>query len=145
MPKAKKKNGVSSCAIIDREQQADIAHQGATTLKLEEDPNELEKLPQVSDLQRAILSELLPASPCAIHSEVLLELLTPLLKAERKKDRRREFEAAVTPLVQEGLVRYFCCFIDSYALNPLRTTVAHRLTAVRNLPKQSITHEQAES
>jgi hypothetical protein len=105
--------------------------------QLERDKDDLKKLQEMSKLQLAILTELMPISPCAIHSEVLLDALAPFLKAQRKKDRRREFEAAVAPLVQEGFVRYFCCFIDSYAINPQRTSIAPHLTrsVANTLPK----------
>jgi len=133
MLRAKKDTRVNSCAIADnRRSQTDTAHEGDATkgAQLERDQDDLKKLQEMSKLQLAILTELMPASPCAIHSEVLLDALAPFLKAQRKKDRRREFEAAVAPLVQEGFVRYFCCFIDSYAINPQRTSIAPHLTGI---------------
>jgi len=118
------------------------AHEEAATKRaqLERNQDELKKLQEMSKLQLAILTELMPVSPRAMHSEALLEVLAPFLKAQRKKDRRREFEAAVAPLVQEGFVRYFCCFIDSYAINPQRTSIAPHLTGiVPTYPRQQST------
>ena len=130
MFRAKKETHINSCAIADnRRSEVDTAHEEEATrgAQLEQDQGNLKKLQEMSELQMAILAELMPISPCAIHSEVLLDTLAPLLKAQRKKDRRREFEVAVAPLVQEGFVRYFCCFIDSYAINPQRISVVHHL------------------
>jgi hypothetical protein len=143
MLRAKKETRINSCGITDnRRSQADVTHEGESTkgAQLERDEDDLKKLQEMSKLQLAILTELMPVSPCAIHSEVLLEVLAPFLKAQRKKDRRREFEAAVAPLVQEGFVRYFCCFIDSYAINPQRTSIATHLTGTAaNYPPQQST------
>ncbi|MGA9079674.1 MAG: hypothetical protein WB581_05550 [Halobacteriota archaeon] len=129
MLRAKKKTSVNTCVIVgDSLSQADTTHEEEITKAAQLERDDLKKLQEMSKLQLAILTELMPVSPRAIHSEVLLEVLTPFLKAQRKKDRRREFEAAVAPLVQEGFVRYFCCFIDSYAINPQRTSIAPHLT-----------------
>jgi len=130
MFRAKRRIHVNSCAIADNPlSRAEITHEGERTRELETDPEDLKKLQEMSKLQLAILIELMPLSPRAMHSEVLLEVLAPFLKGQRKKDRRREFEAAVAPLVQEGFVRYFCCFIDSYAINPQRASIAPHLTS----------------
>jgi len=141
MLRSKKETRLNSCAIADdRLSQAHTTHEeAATTGQLERDHDDFKKLQAMSKLQLAILTELMPASPCAIHSEVLLDTLAPVLRSQRKKDRRREFEAAVAPLVQEGFVRYFCCFIDSYAINPQRTSIAAHLTstAANHSPQQS--------
>ena len=141
MFRAKKKTHVNSCAITDNlPSLADITHKDERTRELEADPDDLKKLQEMSKLQLAILTELMPVSPLAMHSEVLLEALAPFLKAQRKKDRRREFEAAVAPLVQEGFVRYFCCFIDSYAINLQRTSIAPYLMGIAsNYPRQQST------
>ena len=129
MLRAKKKTSVNTCVIVgDSLSQADTTHEEEITKAAQLERDDLKKLQEMSKLQLAILTELMPVSPRAIHSEVLLEVLTPFLKAQRKKDRRREFEAAVAPLGQEGFVRYFCCFIDSYAINPQRTSIAPHLT-----------------
>jgi hypothetical protein len=143
MLRAKKETRFNSCAIADNPRsEADTAHEQEATkgAQLERDRDDLKKLQEMSELQLAILTELMPVSPCAIHSEVLLDALAPFLKAQRKKDRRREFEAAVAPLIEEGFVRYFCCFIDSYAINPQRTRIARHLTriAANYPPQQSI-------
>ena len=143
MLRAKKETRFNSCAIGDsRPSETDTAHEEEATkeAQLERDKDDIKKLQEMSKLQVAILTELLPVRPCAIHSEVLLDALAPFLKAQRKKDQRREFEAAVAPLVQEGFVRYFCCFIDSYAINPQRTSIAPHLTrsAANYSPQQSI-------
>jgi hypothetical protein len=140
MLRAKKKTTVNTCAIVDDSlSQADTSHEEEVTKTAQLEREDLKKLQEMSKLQLAILTELMPVSPRAIHSEVLLEALAPFLKAQRKKDRRREFEAAVAPLVQEGFVRYFCCFIDSYAINPQRTSIAPHLTgiAANYSPQQS--------
>ena len=92
------------------------------------------KLEVMSDLQRAILAELIPLAPRAMHSEFLREAVAPFLKAKSKKEQRREFEAAVAPLVKDGFIKYFCCFIDSYAMNPQRMSIAGQL--VRSAPER---------
>jgi len=140
MLRAKKKTTVNTCAIVgDSLSQADTTHEEEITKAAQLERDDLKKLQEMSKLQLAILTELMPVSPRAIHSEVLLEVLAPFLKAQRKKDRRREFEAAVAPLVLEGFVRYFCCFIDSYAINPQRTSIAPHLTGIATnySPQQS--------
>ena len=142
MLRAKKKTSVNTCAIVgDSLSQADIVRaEELTKAQLNRDQDDLKKLQEMSKLQLAILTELMPVSPLAMHSEVLLEALAPFLKAQRKKDRRREFEAAVAPLVQEGFVRYFCCFIDSYAINLQRTSIAAYLMDIAsNYPRQQST------
>jgi hypothetical protein len=140
MLRAKKETRFNSCAIADnRRSEADTEPEEEATkgAQLERDQEDLKKLQEMSELQLAILTELMPVSPCAIHSEVLLDTLAPFLKAQRKKDRRSEFEAAVAPLVEDGFVRYFCCFIDSYAINPQRTRIARHLTRIAtNYPRQ---------
>jgi len=146
MLRAKKETHVNSRAIADdRRAHADTSHEEEATkeAQLERDKDDLKKLQEMNKLQLAILTELMPISPCAIHSEVLLDALAPFLKAQRKKDRRLEFEAAVAPLVQEGFVRYFCCFIDSYAINPQRTSIAPHLTrsAANTSPTINIAQE----
>jgi len=95
--------------------------------QLEEDVDYLEKLKAMSELQKAILTQLIPLAPCAMHSAVLREAVAPFFKGLNKKEQRREFEAAVDPLVQDGLVRYFCCMIDSYAINPKHLMIARCL------------------
>ena len=140
MLRVKKETRVNSCTIHEnRRSDADTAQKDETTkgAQLEREEDDLKKLQEMSELQPAILTELMPVSPCAIHSEVLLDALAPFLKAQRKKDRRREFEAAVAPLVEKGFVRYFCCFIDSYAINPQRTRIArHLMHIATNYPPQ---------
>jgi hypothetical protein len=118
----------------------DLAQEDETTKEGQpkQDEGALDKPREMSALQRAILAELMPVSPLAIHSEVLLEVLAPFFTAQRKKDRRREFEAAVAPLVQEGIVRYFCCFIDSYAINPRHRSMTPYLADIaKNPPERS--------
>lgn len=98
MLRAKKKTSVNTCVIVgDSLSQADTTHEEEITKAAQLERDDLKKLQEMSKLQLAILTELMPVSPRAIHSEVLLEVLTPFLKAQRKKDRRREFEAAVAP------------------------------------------------
>jgi hypothetical protein len=139
MLRAKKETRVNSCAIPDKPAEAEPAHEKQATngAQLEREKDDLKKLQEMNELQVAILTELMPVSPFAIHSEVLIDALAPFLKAQSKKDRRREFEAAVAPLVQEGFVRYFCCFVDSYAINPKRINIApHLPVAATNYRRQ---------
>jgi hypothetical protein len=118
---AKKGAHLKSCAIADNTLlQVNAADENDTRTKdeLEKNGDYLKKLQPMSELQRAILTQLMPLAPRAMHSAVLREAVAPYFKARDKKERQREFEAAVAPLVQNGLVRYFCCIIDSYAINP---------------------------
>jgi excisionase family DNA binding protein len=80
--------------------------------------DDLKKLEAMSDVQKTILAQLAPLSPQALHSDALREAVAPFLAARDKKGQRRELEVAVGPLVLGGFVRYFCCMVDSYALNP---------------------------
>jgi hypothetical protein len=90
----------------------------------EENGAYLNKLQAMSELQKAILMQLIPLAPRAMHSAVLREAVAPFFKGWDKKERSREFEAAVDPLVQDGLVRYFCCMIKNYAMNPRHMMIA---------------------
>jgi hypothetical protein len=126
----KKGTSLKSCEIADDallQKSATSENDIRATDQLEEDVDYLEKLKAMSALQKAILTQLIPLSPCAMHSAVLREALTPFFKGLNKKEQRREFEAAVGPLVQDGLVRYFCCMIDSYAINPQHVMLARYL------------------
>jgi hypothetical protein len=138
MLSAKKGTHLKSCAIAAStllQAHAEGGNNTRTRDQLEENGDYLEKLKAMSELQRAILMQLMPLAPCAMHSAVLREAVAPLFKALDEKERRREFEAAVAPLVQDGLVRYFCCIIDSYAMNPRHMSIA------RYLPDQSMPDE----
>ncbi|MGA7076410.1 MAG: hypothetical protein WBZ42_07690 [Halobacteriota archaeon] len=130
MPWAKKGTHLKSCAIADHtllQVSAAGGNDKTTRNQLEENGDYLEKLQAMSELQRAILMQLMPLAPRAMHSAILREAVAPLFKARDEKERRREFEAAVAPLVQDGLVRYFCCIIDSYAVNPRHMSIARYL------------------
>jgi hypothetical protein len=121
---------LKSCEIADNALLQKNATGGNDTRardQLEEKVDYLEKLQAMSELQRAILTQLIPLAPCAMHSAVLREAVAPFFKGLDKKERNREFEAAAGPLVQDGLVRYFCCIIDSYAMNPRHLIIAQYL------------------
>jgi hypothetical protein len=127
---AKKGAHLKSCAIADNTLLQVNAAGGSDTetrSQLEENGDYLEKLQAMSELQRAILSQLMPLAPRAMHSAILREAIAPFFKTRDKKERQREFEAAVAPLLQDGLVRYFCCIIDSYAVNPRHMSIARYL------------------
>lgn len=100
--------------------------------------DDLKKLEAMSDLQRAILAQLTPLSPRAMHSDALREAVAPFLVAWDKKEQRHELEAAVGPLVLDGFVRYFCCVVDSYALNPRRENIASYFagSSERSIPQR---------
>jgi len=127
MPRAKKGTHRKSCAIADSallQVNAEGENDPMTRDQREESYNYLEKLQTMSNLQREILTQLMPLAPRAMHSAILREAIAPFFKARDEKERRREFEAAVAPLVQDGLVRYFCCIVDSYAINPRHMSIA---------------------
>jgi hypothetical protein len=111
--------------------QTTAAVQGKTTMKddLSHHEGDLKKLEAMNDLQRAILAQLTPLSPQAMHADALREAVAPFLVAHDKKGQRRELEAAVAPLVLDGFVRYFCCIVDSYALNPQHKNIASYFAA----------------
>ncbi|MGZ4863991.1 MAG: hypothetical protein ACXV5H_01745 [Halobacteriota archaeon] len=126
----KKGAGFKSCEIADnllRQKNATSGNEMRAMSELEDDVNYLKKFKVISELQKAILTQLVPLAPCAMHSAVLREAVAPFFKGLNKKEQRREFEAAVDPLVQDGLVRYFCCMIDSYAINPQHLITARYL------------------
>jgi hypothetical protein len=130
MLRVKKGTSLKSCEIADNVLLQKNATGGNDTKardQLEENVYYPEKLQAMSELQRAILTQLIPLAPCAMHSAVLREAVEPFFKGWDKKEQRREFEAAVGPLVQDGLVRYFCCMIDSYAMNPRHLIIARYL------------------
>ncbi|MGZ7115776.1 MAG: hypothetical protein ACXVI0_12120 [Halobacteriota archaeon] len=127
---AKKGSYPKSCEIADNAPLQKNARGGNDTRardQLDENVDYLEKLQAMSELQRAILTQLIPLAPCAMHSAVLREAVAPFFKGWDKKEQRREFEAAVGPLVQDGLVKYFCCILDSYAMNPRHLIIARYL------------------
>lgn len=127
----KKGENLKSCEIADNAHMQENVTGGNDTRpkdQLEENIDYLNKLQTMSELQKAILTQLIPLAPRAMHSAVLSEAVAPFFKGWDKKERRREFEAAVGPLVQDGLVRYFCCMIDSYAMNPRHMMIAQYLS-----------------
>lgn len=132
------RNSLKPCAIAENTLlQVNTAggNDPETRSQLEENGHYLEKLQAMSELQRAIITQLVPLAPRAMHSAILREAVAPFLKAQDKKEQRHEFEAAVAPLVQDGLVRYFCCIIDSYTINPRHMGIA------RYLPDQNTPYE----
>lgn len=92
--------------------------------------SDIEKLTTMSELQKAILRTLIPEAPYAVHSEVLREAITPFLTTAGKTEQRRELHEEADTLVEHGFIKYFCCFIDSYALNPLYVSVTDRLSEI---------------
>jgi excisionase family DNA binding protein len=126
MSRAKREITGESCARTNFAlPQITAAVQSETTMRddLGHPEDVLKKLEAMSDLQRAILAQLAPLFPQAMHSDALREAVTPFLVAHDKKGQRRELEAAVTPLVLDSFVRYFCCIVDSYALHPRRCNI----------------------
>jgi hypothetical protein len=61
------------------------------------------------------------------YSEVLREAVALLLTADDKTEQRRELHERAEPLVEHGFIKYFCCMVDSYGLNPTYMGVAARL------------------
>ncbi|MGZ7180515.1 MAG: hypothetical protein ACXVIB_06920 [Halobacteriota archaeon] len=98
--------------------------------------SDIEKLTTMSELEKAILRMVIPEAPLAVHSEVLREAVAPLLTADDRAEQRREFHEKVEPLVEYGFIKYFCCMVDSYGLNPVYIGVADRLNEYvgRNVP-----------
>ena len=130
----KKGAKIKSCEIAEDallQKNATSVNDMRASDQLEEKIDYLEKLKAMSELQKAILTQLIPLAPCAMHSAVLREAVAPFFKGWDKKEQRREFEAAVDPLVQDGLVRYFCCIIDSFAINPHHLIIARYLTGTQ--------------
>ncbi|MGZ4865470.1 MAG: hypothetical protein ACXV39_12690, partial [Halobacteriota archaeon] len=76
----------------------------------------------------------------AVHSEVLREAVAPLLTADDRTEQRREFHERAEPLVEHGFIKYFCCMVDSYGLNPAYMGVADRLSEYvgRNVVNENI-------
>ena len=95
------------------------------TIQLED--SDIEKLKKMSDLQKAILRTLIPEAPYAVHAEVLREAIAPFLMATGKREQRRELHEAADTLGEQGFIKYFCCFIDSYAMSPQYMNVADGL------------------
>ena len=92
--------------------------------------SDVKELSKLSELQKAILKILIPEAPCAVHAEVLREATAPFLTVGGKKEQRRELHEAANILVELGFVKYFCCFIDSYAMNPAYMDVSNQLIEV---------------
>ncbi|MGZ4849405.1 MAG: hypothetical protein ACXV76_12240 [Halobacteriota archaeon] len=90
--------------------------------------SDIEKLTTMSELEKAILRLVIPEAPLAVHSEVLREAVAPLLTADDRTEQRREFHERAEPLVEHGFIKYFCCMVDSYGLNPAYMGVADRLS-----------------
>lgn len=89
--------------------------------------SDIEKLTTMSELEKVILRTVIPEAPLAVHSEVLREAVAPLLTADDKTEQRRELHEKAEPLVEHGFIKYFCCMVDSYGLNPTYMAVVDRL------------------
>jgi hypothetical protein len=120
MHRTKKDTQINACtissAVLQEMAVVDAQNESTTASQVEQREDYQKKLEALSELQRAILVQLAPVTPLAMHSEVLREAVAPFLVARDTKGQRRELESAIAPLVRNGFVRYFCCFIDSYAL-----------------------------
>ncbi len=112
----------------EKEDRAAIATVTGSAPKTDLADSDIERLTQMSELEKAILRTVLPEAPYAVHSEVLREAVAPLLTAEERTEQRREFHEKAEPLVEYGFVKYFCCMVDSYGLNPIYIGVADRLS-----------------
>jgi hypothetical protein len=89
--------------------------------------SDIKKLTAMSEFEKAILRTVIPEAPLAVHSEVLREAVAPLLTADDRTEQRREFHERAEPLVEHGFIKYFCCMVDSYGLNPRYMGVADGL------------------
>ncbi len=98
-----------------------------SAMKTELTDSDIERLTTMSELEKAILRTVIPEAPHAIHSEILREAVAPLLTAHDRTGQRRELHERVEPLVEDGFIKYFCCMVDSYGLNPTYMGVADRL------------------
>ncbi len=112
-----------------------------SAMKAELADSDIEKLATMSELEKAILRMLIPEAPHAVHSEILREAVAPLLTADDKTEQRRELHERAEPLVEHGFIKYFCCMVDSYGLNPTYMGVADRLNEYvgRNIIDESST------
>jgi hypothetical protein len=107
--------------------EANIATITGSAMITELADSDIEKLTTMSELEKAILRTVIPEAPYAVHSEVLREAVAPLLAADDKTEQRRELHERAEPLVEHGFIKYFCCMVDSYGLNPAYVGVADRL------------------
>ncbi len=110
-----------------KEDRATIATVTGSALKTDLADSDIERLTQLSELEKAVLRTVLPEAPYAVHSEVLREAVAPLLTAEERTEQRREFHEKAAPLVEYGFIKYFCCMVDSYGLNPIYLDVVDHL------------------
>ncbi len=98
-----------------------------SAMKTELADADVARLTTMSELEKAILRAVIPEAPHAVHSDVLREAVAPLLIANDRTEQRREFHEKAEPLVEYGFIKYFCCMVDSYGLNPTYMGVADRL------------------
>ncbi len=104
-----------------------IATVTGSAVKTELTESDIELLTSMGELEKAILRTVIPEAPHAIHSDVLREAVAPLLTTDDRTEQRRELHERVEPLVEYGFIKYFCCMVDSYGLNPVYMGVADRL------------------
>ncbi len=110
-----------------KKDEATIATITGSAMKTELADSDVEKLTTMSELEKAILRAVIPEAPHAVHAEILREAVAPLLTADDTTEQRLELHERAEPLVEYGFVKYFCCMVDSYGLNPIYMGVADRL------------------
>ncbi len=98
-----------------------------SAMKTELTDSDIARLTTMNELEKAILRTVIPEAPHAIHSDVLREAVAPLLTTDDRTEQRRELHERAEPLVEYGFIKYFCCMVDSYGLNPVYMGVADRL------------------
>ncbi|MGZ4908027.1 MAG: hypothetical protein ACXV5F_05145 [Halobacteriota archaeon] len=111
-----------------KKDEANIATITGSAMMTQLPDSDIEKLITMSELEKAILRTVIPEAPHAVHSDILREAVAPLLTAGEKTEQRRELHEKAEPLVEHGFVKYFCCMVDSYGLNPIYMGVADHLS-----------------
>ncbi len=97
-------------------------------MKTELADSDIERLTEMSELEKAILRAVIPEAPLAVHAEVLREAVASLLTTNDTTEQRLELHEKAEPLVEHGFIKYFCCMVDSYGLNPTYMSVTDRLS-----------------
>lgn len=110
-----------------KKDEANIATVTGSAMMTELADSDIEKLTTMSELEKAILGTVIPEAPHAVHAEILREAVAPLLTADDRTEQRRELHEKAEPLVEHGLIKYFCCMVDSCGLNPTYMGVADLL------------------
>ena len=124
----KQKRGFWSCVFNRKKKDdANIATITGSAMMTDLADSDIEKLSTMNELEKAILRTVIPEAPRAVHSEVLREAVAPLLTAIDKTGQRHELHEKAEPLVEHGFIKYFCCMVDSYGLNPTYMGVTDRL------------------